>query len=59
MKDLKILCPFCNSTYDAEMLLDIEGSTMCETCGPDEGEPTVEVTCSNCKRVIYKKEGRA
>jgi protein-arginine kinase activator protein McsA len=59
MKDeLKILCPFCNAVWSAEMEDEYEkGGSSCETCGPyDHVAWTVTIYCSNCKKVVYVKE---
>lgn len=53
--ELKIICPFCNAPYTAEMANDLYAADGCETCGP-EIEGSVIITCSNCKKVVYKKE---
>ena len=56
----KIICPFCNAPYTAEMEIDLEDSMDgCETCGPDPVELKIEINCSNCKKVIYTKEGKS
>lgn len=53
--ELKIICPFCNAPYDAVMRSDLYTAGGCETCGPSiEGE--IKVVCTNCKKVVYKKE---
>jgi len=55
---LKILCPFCNEPYTAEMLIDLEEGNDCDTCGGDSADLTVEIKCANCKKIVYKKEGK-
>jgi uncharacterized Zn-finger protein len=64
--EFKIICPFCNAPYTAEMLTEFEYSTGYESWG-ENWESTssyiedvigsVEIKCSNCGRVVYKKEG--
>jgi len=57
---LKIQCIYCNAVWDAGMLLEIEdGGSGCETCGPESADVKVEIKCSNCKRVVYVKEGKS
>jgi len=57
---LKIVCPFCNATYTADMLIELEDSMVgCETCGPDPAELKIEIKCSKCKKVVYVKEGKS
>jgi DNA-directed RNA polymerase subunit RPC12/RpoP len=55
---LKIVCPFCNAPYTAEMVEELEDvGTKCETCGPTtEIEGTISIICSNCKKSVYVKE---
>ncbi len=55
-KEFKILCPFCNAPYTAEMIEDLDVSLGCPTCGDNSIAGTIEIKCSNCKKVIYKKE---
>ena len=59
-KEFKIICPFCNKEYTADMKTDLESSIEgCETCGQwSEINGCIEIKCSNCKKVVYKKEGR-
>lgn len=58
-KELKIVCPFCNAPYTADMkdnLYSSEGYG-CDTCGGGGSvEGTFEIVCTNCKKVVYKKE---
>lgn len=54
---LKIVCPFCDETYTADMLIDLESSMgECETCGYDPKVSKIEIKCSSCKKVVYVKE---
>jgi hypothetical protein len=58
--DLKILCVFCNATWTAEMKTSLEcwsenGYSLGDI--PD-GTATFEIACSNCKRIVYRKEQR-
>ena len=60
MNELKILCPFCNGEWTAEMEMQLEGiSSGCETCGYGESATVrIEIQCANCGRVVYVKEGK-
>jgi len=55
---LKVLCPFCNAPYKAEMLETLYYvSAGCPSCGSgDTAKILIEITCSNCERVVYCKE---
>lgn len=62
MKDeeIKILCPFCNVPYTADMLIDLEdGDSGCDTCGHGAASLKIEIKCSNCQKVVYVKEGKS
>ena len=56
---LKIICPFCNEEWTAEMETELLSmSEGCETCGHGAGATVrLEIKCSNCGRVVYVKEG--
>lgn len=55
--ELKILCPFCNAQYTAEMTRELEtlsdGSCSCGSWS--HHEDTVDIICSNCRKVVYTK----
>ena len=55
-QDFKIICPFCSAEWSAEMVEDLEVSGGCDTCGDVDISGTIDIKCSNCKRVIYRKE---
>lgn len=58
--EFKIFCVYCNAPWDAQMLVDIEDyGAGCETCGPESSDVKLEIKCSNCKRVVYVKEGKS
>ena len=58
--NFKILCPFCSAPYTAEMLIDLEeGGSGCETCGPESADLKIEIRCSECKKIVYVKEGKS
>lgn len=53
--DLKIVCPFCNAPYTAKMETSFDyccGSEMTGIYGEEVG---VEIYCSNCNKLVYKK----
>lgn len=52
---LKIICPFCNAPYDAEMETAFDYSMGSEYTGIYGEEISVEIFCTNCKKLIYKK----
>ena len=57
-KKLTILCPFCSAPYTAEMEADYDYSGESEETGRWGEKVTIEIYCSNCKKLIYtKKEG--
>lgn len=59
-KGFKILCPYCNSPYTAKMLVDLEEyGAGCETCGPESADLSLEIRCTNCNKLVYKKEGKS
>jgi len=57
--EVKILCPFCSAPYTAEMLTELESSTEgCSSCGYGaEAKVTFSIYCTNCERLVYRKEG--
>lgn len=53
----KIKCPFCNHQYTAKMEAQIEEHYGgCDNCGPESADGVLEITCDNCKKVVYRKE---
>lgn len=54
-KELKIICPFCNAPYTAEMLSDFDYSMGSEYTGMYGENVTTAIYCSNCKRKVYQK----
>ena len=59
--ELKILCPYCNATWTAEMEAElIASSAGCDTCGYGAyTEYEITIKCQNCQRTVYTKEYRA
>lgn len=57
MNELKILCPYCSNPYTAEMLVELEDKgSGCESCYISNPTAAIEIKCSNCKKLVYKKE---
>lgn len=56
--DLKVLCPYCNAVWTAEMLADLESTTVYDTFGESAGPARgiIDIHCSKCGRLIYRKE---
>jgi hypothetical protein len=56
------LCPFCSAPWSDDMVsvMDLSSSGGgCETCGyGEEVRATVDITCDECERLIYRKEVR-
>lgn len=53
------ICVFCNTPWTDDMIrvLDVEASGGCDTCGYGfYVSGSIDITCSNCKRLIYKKD---
>jgi len=55
-KELKIICPFCNAPYTAEMVDNLSIGEGCETCGSGSCSGSVDIKCENCKKIVYSKE---
>jgi len=58
MEENNLICPFCNEPWTDQMEIDYYRiSDGCDTCGHGrETSITVDITCSKCRRVIYRKE---
>lgn len=54
-EELKIICPYCNAPYTATMETDFDYSRGSEETGIYGEEITIEIFCSNCKKLVYKK----
>jgi hypothetical protein len=56
-------CVFCNTDWDDEMIrvFDVDASHGPDSYdfGPENQRATVDITCSTCERLIYRKEYRA
>lgn len=52
--DLKICCPYCKSPFDAKMEADYEHASS-EYTGLWKNEVTIDIYCSNCKKLVYSK----
>ena len=59
-KKLIILCPYCNKPYTSKMkhkLFLSEGSYTPDCVG-SKMVSSIDIYCSNCKKLVYKKEIR-
>lgn len=58
-KESQILCVFCNAPWSPDMqITSWYASEGCNTCGfGSELTADIEIYCTNCKRLVYKKEG--
>lgn len=56
----KPLCPYCSEPWTDEMIrLEVdEYGGLCPSCGPESPDIILEIICSKCKKLIYKKEGK-
>ena len=55
--EFKVLCIWCDAEWTAEMLLDLDYSEGCDTCGHGGGvHGVIEIRCSNCQKTVYVKE---
>lgn len=57
------ICVFCNAPWTDEMIrvydVDAQHGEGSYDFGPENMEATLEIKCSSCDRLIYKKEFRA
>lgn len=60
----KILCPFCSTPWTDDMVEVFAHAQLEHGYYPGDGSSvdyidlTVDITCANCKRLIYRKECR-
>jgi hypothetical protein len=54
--ELIILCPYCSAPYTSRMEEDLTASIGCETCGDTEINGQIDIYCTNCKKLVYRKE---
>ena len=56
------ICVFCNALWTDDMIrvFDIDAShgEGSYDFGPENQQATVDITCTSCKRLIYRKEYR-
>lgn len=58
MGGFKVVCPFCDAPYDAEMLLKMETDLFgSDSAGVYKIDlvSTVDITCSKCGKLVYRK----
>lgn len=57
------ICVFCNAPWTDDMIrvFDIDASHGEGSCdfGAEDQRATVDITCTGCNRLIYRKEYRA
>lgn len=51
----KILCPFCSAPWTDDMVKIWHETSGCQSGGYDT-EAYLDITCGNCKRLVYRKE---
>lgn len=58
MKDLIILCPYCNAHYTTEMLetLDLCEGSYTPDCYSSRIYGNIDIYCKGCKKLVYRKE---
>lgn len=56
-RNLSIFCPFCGANYTAEMEENLEALEEFNSFGSSY-HPTgnIDIYCSNCKKLVYRKE---
>lgn len=53
------LCPYCRKELEDATVSELYTTEGCETCGwGSETYGVIEVYCSHCKKLVYKKEFR-
>lgn len=56
------ICVFCNAPWTDDMIqvydIDASHGEGSYDFGPENQRATVDITCSSCKRLIYRKEYR-
>ncbi len=54
------ICVFCNALWTDEMItvydIDARHGEGSYDFGPEDQRATVDITCSTCRRLIYRKE---
>ncbi|OFX01223.1 MAG: hypothetical protein A3E78_02790 [Alphaproteobacteria bacterium RIFCSPHIGHO2_12_FULL_63_12] len=54
------ICVFCNAPWTDDMIrvydIDAQHGGGSYDFGPGNQQATVDITCANCKRLIYRKE---
>lgn len=57
------LCPFCSKPWTDDMIsvydIDASHGEGSYDFGPENQRATVDISCSSCNRLIYRKEYRA
>ncbi len=57
------LCPFCSKPWTDDMIrvfdIDAQHGEGSYDFGPEDQRATIDITCTSCERLIYRKEYRA
>jgi hypothetical protein len=56
--EIKILCPYCNAEWTAQMetALSFSEGSYTTGCVGSKIKGTIDIYCENCKKLIYRKE---
>lgn len=54
----KVYCTYCDALWDAEMMekLDLSEGSYTPDCVCSRIHGQIDITCSNCKKLVYRKE---
>ena len=62
-EDAAPICVFCNVPWTEDMIrvFDVDARHGADSYdfGPEDQKATIDITCSSCERLIYRKEYRA
>ena len=57
------LCPFCSAPWTDDMInvfdIDARHGHGSYDFGPEDQRATIDITCTSCERLIYRKEYQA
>jgi hypothetical protein len=59
-EDIRPLCPFCSKPWgdEAVKLFDLDAGDQCDSGRWDDDNCTVSITCQECGKEMYRKEGK-
>lgn len=52
---LRVLCPYCSEAFTAKVEETFSLSEGCDTCGDGDVGSTIDVFCTNCGKLVYRK----